>query len=140
MYCIVRDLVPSITMATALPSRPSLSIEEDMNNFEGFGSSTRPLFVMENMPTSEADPNLKEIDSFKKFNKFDMICYKEYMTSQYYLRYLFFILRTKRYSACSMPSTYSTTSTMCSRTRGPATSPDLVTCPTRITNEMNSVS
>ena len=38
-----------------------------------------------------------------------------------------------RCSDLSVPSRYKTVSTICSKTRGPATSPDFVTCPTNST-------
>ena len=45
----------------------------------------------------------------------------------------FFKPRSMRSEECLSPSKCKTTSTRCSRTRGPATFPSLVTCPTRIT-------
>ena len=42
----------------------------------------------------------------------------------------FLIARTRRKLECVSPSKYSTVSTMCSSTRGPASAPSLVTCPT----------
>mmetsp|Transcript_21629 Transcript_21629/g.29783 ORF Transcript_21629/g.29783 Transcript_21629/m.29783 type:complete len:208 (-) Transcript_21629:206-829(-) len=104
-HCISAKIgrVPSIMMVTALPSRPSLRTCEDMKSSDGLDTSRRPWAVIVNTPTSETDPNL------------------------------FFILRTSRKSARSIPSTYKTVSTICSRTRGPATSPDLVTWPTNST-------
>jgi hypothetical protein len=41
--------------------------------------------------------------------------------------------RTSRKLLCVSPSKYSTVSTMCSSTRGPASAPSLVTWPTRTT-------
>jgi len=46
--------------------------------------------------------------------------------------YRFLTARTMRSWECRSPSKYSTTSTRCSRARGPATEPSLVTCPTRM--------
>ena len=46
--------------------------------------------------------------------------------------YRFFTARTMRSWECRSPSKCSTTSTMCSRVRGPAMEPSLVTWPTRI--------
>ncbi|MNY61795.1 hypothetical protein D3C86_1985170 [compost metagenome] len=43
----------------------------------------------------------------------------------------FFTARNKRNRPSDSPSKYSTVSTMCSSTRGPANAPSLVTCPTR---------
>ena len=43
----------------------------------------------------------------------------------------FLIARTRRKLECVSPSKYSTVSTMCSSTRGPASAPSLVTWPTR---------
>ena len=42
----------------------------------------------------------------------------------------FLAARTKRWLEWVSPSKYSTASTMCSSTRGPASAPSLVTCPT----------
>ena len=45
----------------------------------------------------------------------------------------FFTARSSRYWLDRSPSKYSTASTMCSSTRGPAIAPSFVTCPTRNT-------
>ena len=67
---------------------------------EGFFTSFRPVSRISNTPISLVEPNL------------------------------FFTPRSILYEACLSPSKYSTVSTICSSTLGPATTPSFVTCPT----------
>jgi|GEM_PF-3711613 len=69
----------------------------------GFATPLRPFSVMANTPISFTAPKR------------------------------FLMARTKRKLLCVSPSKYSTVSTMCSSTRGPASAPSLVTWPTRMT-------
>eukprot|EP00601_Ochromonadales_sp_CCMP2298_P030687 CAMPEP_0173336120 /NCGR_PEP_ID=MMETSP1144-20121109/6360_1 /TAXON_ID=483371 /ORGANISM="non described non described, Strain CCMP2298" /LENGTH=106 /DNA_ID=CAMNT_0014281337 /DNA_START=77 /DNA_END=397 /DNA_ORIENTATION=+ len=72
---------------------------------EGLCTSRSPFLVIAKTPTSEVLP------------------------------YLFLALLNSLCSDCSLPSMYSTVSTICSRVRGPATSPALVTCPDKRTTQ-----
>ncbi len=69
----------------------------------GFATPLRPFSVMANTPISFTAPKR------------------------------FLMARTRRKLLCVSPSKYSTVSTMCSSTRGPASAPSLVTWPTRMT-------
>ena len=71
----------------------------DRNSADGFDTPRRPRSVIANTPSSLTAP--------KRFLK----------------------ARTSRYEECVSPSKYSTVSTMCSSTRGPASVPSLVTWP-----------
>ena len=69
-------------------------------NSDGFFTSANPSLHISNTPISLVEPNR------------------------------FFTARSSRYEACRSPSKYRTVSTICSSTRGPATTPSFVTCPT----------
>ena len=79
---------------------PASSVRSDRNSREASGTSTSPVSRISKMPISLVLPKR------------------------------FFTARKRRYSELPPPSKYSTVSTICSSTLGPARVPSLVTCPT----------